>query len=150
MGLMKRISVLGALVAALLITVLVGCGGGASGKYVGTWDTNLDSLPAVATFAGDGTFDISADIPVPQAQGAKMKILGTYKEAGEQLTVAFKDVEFENLPDVVKSQEAQMKAAFKQQIGSEAEETTPVKWEGDDKFSITTKKGNTISFARKK
>lgn len=143
---MKRLNVLGALLAALLISTLVGCGGGASSKYVGSWDTNMNGQSAVTTFNGDGTFAMDMDIPM--LQGAKAAVKGTYKEEGENLTVAFTDVEVSNLPEQFKGKEAEMQAGIKEQMAKDGSETAPVKWEGNDKFTINGKNG-AVTFTRK-
>jgi len=121
----------------------------------GTWNvTPAETMPVPATvqvtFAkpDTGTALIKANSEMPGGLGTlklEADVTGTWKIDGETMTWVAKDVKFKGggMTDALAGPAKDM---VKDNIGKNA--TGKMKWEGNDKFTVTTDSGKTATFER--
>jgi hypothetical protein len=131
--------------ALSLLTLLAGCSKGS--KLVGTWISTQDKMSVESTYNADGT--ATAKLAVPQLQGAKVVIAGTWKEDGEKLRVAVTGVTLQDLPPALKAQETAIVDSVKKNLGVGTEKIETIKWVSDTSFTSTDDKGQSVTFTKK-
>jgi hypothetical protein len=141
---------------------LAGCGGGS--KIVGEWDiSGLSGMPPGATmsthFKPDGKMDATlvmkgSDAGFPNDAILTMRFDGTYKLENDELTVNATDVKLdiknmdENLAKMMKDGFDSSKAETLKSINETT--SSKIKWDGDNRFEVSSGDGQKIAFIRKK
>jgi hypothetical protein len=134
------------LASALLVAAL-GCGKGST-KLVGTWALTLpNGAAAEQTFNADGT--TTEELSNPEVAGMKIDCIGKYRMEGDQLVLTFEDVQFKNLPDSMKSLEADSKEAAKKQLNVGKDVAAKITWQSDTAFTTTSDGGKSQTFTKK-
>lgn len=153
---MKTISFLSALLLA--IVALIGCGSSGN-KIVGTWTgKDMPNLPkgseVTFTFGSPDSLSMKMVMDQPPVGKIGMEFVGTYKMSGDMMTINIKDVKIDTsgvkkeMADMVKQQLESTKGKMLEEINKENQQT--ITWEGNDKFSVKSAKGQSTSFTRVK
>jgi hypothetical protein len=122
----------------LLISVLLGCGGG--NKMVGTWEGSFNGAAGTMTYNADNTFKIEM-----AAAGKKVTMSGDYKlESDTKLTMTLKDAKVEGASP-------QEEAAFKQAFAGDMNkpDSATLTWKSDKEVEFKSDKGQVTTLTKK-
>lgn len=153
---MKIVSFLAALM--LMVVSLVGCSGSGN-KIAGTWiGKNVPNLPAGSevkfVFGNPDSLSMKMTMEQPPVGKIGMEFVGTYKMSGDVMTINIKDVKIDTsgvkkeMADMVKQQLESTKGKMLEEINKDNQQT--ITWEGNDKFSVKSAKGQSATFTREK
>ncbi|MFN8139790.1 MAG: hypothetical protein U0R49_08340 [Fimbriimonadales bacterium] len=142
---MRSKNILAVLVAAALVMIAVGCGGGGN-KLAGKWNvTGIKNMPPGATttmnFDSGDKMDMVMEMTNPAGAGKiKITVMTTYTLSGDTMTIKANDAKFE-FPgveeNVKKMMEQGMEGAKAKMLEDIGKGSGKLKWEGDNKVTIT-------------
>lgn len=142
MRLMRKVFVS---VLAALTLAIVGCS--KPDKFVGQWKMDVNGAPATADFKPGGAMTIGIDVKA--FQGLHVDVTGKWRDEADKLFITVTDATVSNFPPQLKGHEQEFTDQMKKSMEIGKEEGGTVKWEGDDKFSIS-RDGNSTTFTRAK